>query len=98
MKSEFCTLTLIFDVTLECQTLGPGNEIKILVCMVSRGSSVGIAIRHELGHSGDRIPVRTRFSAPVQTGFEALPASCTACTGSFPGIKRPGRGVSPAST
>jgi len=33
-----------------------------------------------------------RFSAPVQTGPETHPASCTMGTGSFPGI-RCGRGV-----
>jgi len=37
--------------------------------------------------SGDRIPVGARFSAPVQTGPGAHPASCTMGTGSFPGIK-----------
>jgi hypothetical protein len=34
-----------------------------------------------------------RFSAPVQTGPGASPASCTMGTGSFPGVKRPRRGV-----
>jgi len=34
-----------------------------------------------------------RFSAPVQTGSEAHPASYTMGIGSFPGVKRPGRGV-----
>jgi len=33
-----------------------------------------------------------RFSAPVQTGPGAHPASCTIDTGSFPGVKS-GRGV-----
>jgi len=28
-----------------------------------------------------------RFSAPVQTGPRAHPASCTVGTGSFPGVK-----------
>jgi hypothetical protein len=37
-------------------------------------------------------PVRARFFAPVQTGPEAHPASCTMGTGSFPGA-RCGRGV-----
>jgi len=45
------------------------------------------------GRSGDRNPVGARYSAPVQTGPEALPAYCTMGTGSFPGVKRPGRGV-----
>ena len=38
------------------------------------------------------IPVGARFSAPVQTGPGAQPASCTMGTGSFPGVKS-GRGV-----
>jgi len=36
--------------------------------------------------------VGARFSAPVQTGPEAHPASCAMGTGSFPGV-RCGRGV-----
>jgi len=36
--------------------------------------------------------VGVRFSAPVQTGPGAHPASCTMVTGSFPGVKS-GRGV-----
>jgi len=38
------------------------------------------------------MPVGERFSAPVQIGPEAHPASCTMGTGSFPGVKC-GRGV-----
>ena len=34
-----------------------------------------------------------RFSAPVQTGPGAYPASYTMGTGTFPGVKRPGRDV-----
>jgi hypothetical protein len=45
------------------------------------------------GRSGDRIPVGARFFAHVQTGPEAHPASCTMGTGSFLGVKRPGRGA-----
>jgi len=44
------------------------------------------------GSAASRIPVGARFSAPVQTGPGAHPASCTIGTGSFPGIKS-GRGV-----
>jgi hypothetical protein len=39
----------------------------------------------QAGRSGDRIPVGARFSAPVQTGPEAHPASCTMGTRSFLG-------------
>jgi hypothetical protein len=42
------------------------------------------------GRSGDRMPVGARFSAPIQTGPEAHPASCTMGTGSFPGVKAAG--------
>jgi hypothetical protein len=57
---------------------------------VGRDSSVGIAA----GRSGDRILVGARFSAPVQTGPGAHPASYTMDTGLFPGGKvRPGGGV-----
>jgi len=51
------------------------------------GSVVGIATAY-----GDRIPVGARFSAPVQTGPEAHPASCKMGTGSFSGASC-GRGV-----
>jgi hypothetical protein len=40
-------------------------------------STVGIATRCELEVPGDRIPVRTRFSLPVQTNHGAHPPSCT---------------------
>jgi hypothetical protein len=38
-------------------------------------------------------PVGARFSAPVETGPGAHPASYAMGTESFPGVKRPGRGV-----
>ena len=37
--------------------------------------------------------VEARFSAPVQTGPGTHPASYAMRTGSFPGVKRPGRVV-----
>jgi hypothetical protein len=55
---------------------------------MDRHSSVGIA-----GRSGDRIPAGARLSAPVQNGPGAHPASYSMGTGSFPAVKRPGRGV-----
>ena len=45
------------------------------------------------GRSGDRISLRTRYSAPVQTGPGAQPATYIRGAGLFPGVKRPGRGV-----
>jgi hypothetical protein len=45
------------------------------------------------GRSGVRNPVGTRHSAPIRIGSGAHPASSTLGTGSFSGVKRPGRGV-----
>jgi len=56
------------------------------------GSVVGYSDWLRAGRSGDRIPVGTRFSAPVQTVPGVHPASCTMGTVSFPGVKS-GRGV-----
>jgi hypothetical protein len=56
------------------------------------GSSVGTATELRAGRSEDRIPVEARFSAPVQTGLGAHPASYTMGTGSFPGVES-GRNV-----
>jgi len=41
--------------------------------------------------------VGARFSAPIQTGPEAHPTSCTMGTRSFPGAKvRPGHDIDPS--
>ena len=45
------------------------------------------------GRPGGHIPVGARFSAPLQTGLEAHLTSYIIGTGSFTGVKRPGRGV-----
>ena len=66
--------------------------IVCFIVSVGRDGSVGIAAGYGAKRSGDRIPVGARFSAPVQTGRGAHPASCTMGTGSFPGVKS-GRGV-----
>jgi hypothetical protein len=57
------------------------------------GSSVGIATDYGLDGPVDRIPMGARFFAHVQTGPGAHPAFCTMGTGSFEGVKRPGRGA-----
>ena len=42
--------------------------------------------------SGDRIPVKVRYSTPAQTGPGAHPASYIMGTEPFPGVKQSGRG------
>ena len=56
------------------------------------GSVVGIATGYGLDGPGIESRWGATFSAPVQTGLWAHPASCTMGTGSFPGVKI-GRGV-----
>jgi len=60
---------------------------------MNRNSSVSIATRYELDGQGIETRWGVRLSAPVQTGPGAHSASYTMGTGSFPGVKRPGRGV-----
>ena len=60
---------------------------------MGRDSSIGIATHYGLDGPGIESRWGTRFSASVQTGPGAHPASYTMGTGSFPGVKRPGRGV-----
>jgi hypothetical protein len=60
---------------------------------VDRDGIVGIATRYGLDGPGIESRYGARFSAPVQTGPGAHPASCTIGTGPFPGVTWPGRGV-----
>jgi hypothetical protein len=56
-----------------------------------RDISVGIATGYGLDGPGIESLCEARFFAHVQTGPETHPASCTMGTGSFTGVKRPGR-------
>jgi hypothetical protein len=54
------------------------------------GSSVGIVTGYGLDGLGIESRWKATFSAPVQNGPGAHPASCTMGTGSFPGIRAAG--------
>jgi hypothetical protein len=56
-------------------------------------SSVGIATLYGLDGPGIESRWGAKFFVHVQTGPGAHPASRTMSTGSFPGVKRPGRGA-----
>ena len=60
---------------------------------MGRDSSVGMATRYELNGPGIETRWGARFSAPVHIGPGTHQATYTMRTGSFPGLKRPGRGV-----
>jgi len=61
---------------------------------------VGIATGYGLDGPGIEPRLTARFSTPVQTGPGENPAPSTMGSGSFPGVRLPGRGVyhPPAST
>ena len=69
------------------------SKIQKYKYFVGRDSSVGIATRYGLDGPGIESRFRWRFSAPVQTDPGVHPASYTMGTGSFLGVKRPGRDV-----
>jgi hypothetical protein len=80
-------LPLGFNITTQLK------NVRTISDNVGRDSAVGIVTHYGLG--GPRIESRWggRFSAAVQSGPGVHPASYTIGIGSFPGIKRPGRGV-----
>jgi hypothetical protein len=59
---------------------------------VGRDSSFGTATGYGLEGAGIESRWGAKVSAPVQTDAGTHPASYTIGTGSFPGVKRPGRG------
>ena len=61
--------------------------------MVGRDSSVGIATRYGLDGPGIESRWGRVFPHPSRPALGAHPASCTMGTGSFPGVRRPGRGA-----
>ena len=69
--------------------------VVVVVVVGGRDSSVGIATRYGLDGRGIESPVGATFSAPVQTGPGAHPASCTMGTGSFTGVERRGVVLTP---
>ena len=63
-----------------------------IVFLTGRDTSVGIATRYGLDGLGIESRWGVRFSAHIQTGSGAYPASYIMGTGSFLGVKRPGLG------
>jgi hypothetical protein len=61
------------------------NQTKFYLKEWGRDSSVGIAATLRTRRSEDRIPVESKFFAPVQTCSGAHPASCTMVLRLLPG-------------
>jgi hypothetical protein len=73
-----------------CILLIPHTRYGGLVSSVGIATGYGLEVRRSNPGGSE---VGARFFAHVQTGPGAHPASCTMNTGSFPGVKRPGRGA-----
>ena len=91
--SDVCLFRVIAFLGTFTQLRNAALNFFMSVCIRGQDSSVGIATRYGLDGSGIESRWGQRFSAPVQTGPGAHPDSCTMGTGSFPGVKRPGRGA-----
>ena len=63
------------------------NFIRFSITSCGPGSVVGIATAYGLECPGVECRWGRYFFAPVQTGPEAHPASCTVGTWSFPGVR-----------
>ena len=95
LKPSFFLVLPILEILSICSSVNTIDQF--LHPCETRGRTALLHSRYSdslrAGRFGDRIPVKARFSAPVQTGPGAYPAYRTMSTGSFPGVKRPGRGV-----
>jgi hypothetical protein len=89
-------MTYFVAVHLNFRGLPRGSPVKVKLRYLAHQSGPGYCSPPSdslrAGLSRDRIPVGERYSAPVQNGPGAHPASYTPDTGSFPGSKRAGRG------
>jgi len=84
---------LIFSMSCESPWDSPDLIINAYWGIFGPGNAVGIATRYGLDGPGIEFQWMARISALVQTGPGAHPTSYTMGTGSFPGEKRPRRGV-----
>jgi hypothetical protein len=82
------------------KSIGESKIVLGVLLQCGLGSPVGIATGYGLDGPGIESRWGWDFSH-VQTSPGAHPASCTMGTGSFPGVKQPGRGANhplPSST
>ena len=82
-----------FRIETNCVLCVVRTEFSYITQRMGRDSSVEIATRYGLDGLGIASRWGARFSASVQTGPGAHPASCTMGAGSFLGVKRPGLGA-----
>jgi hypothetical protein len=90
---SYCVVTLCYSNNNNLVWNLKNYFLSCLFYLGRRDSSVGIATGYGLDGPGIDSRWGETYSAPVQTGPGAHPASYTMGTGSFSGVKRPGRGV-----
>jgi len=99
LKLGSCFVNMNYKKRLEVREWGTTNYPELLKKMCFKifekvqDSAVGIATVYELDGPGIESRWGRDFSVRIQTGPGAHTASYTMATGSFPGVKRPGRGV-----
>jgi len=93
LVEDNCDETDRLCLLFELQTYVTDYLRNLMPHSVGRDSSVGIATRYGLYGLGSNPGGGEIFRPPSRPALGAHPASYTVGTGSFPGVKRPGRGV-----
>jgi hypothetical protein len=75
--------------SLKCSEMSRRCHFFFGVSYIHPWAGIAQSVQLWAGRSGDRIPVETRFSAPVQNDSGAHSDPCTIGTGYFPGVKLP---------
>ena len=98
-NAYYCHLDCLILETFVSQKIANYQKTHQACYTLGRDSAVGIAARYGLGCPGSN-PGGDEISLSIRTGPGNNPASYTMGTGSFQGVKRPGRGVDhpPASS
>ena len=81
-------LAVIFIIYIRITLLRIVEYFLEIILLGGQGSSVGLVTVYGLDGLGIEVRWGARFSAPVQIGPGAHPASCTMGTGSFPGVQK----------
>ena len=87
MTEVTMNVSLLRSGAMHCRSYSFWTDMLHPYYFYGPGSTVGIATGYGLDGLAIYSRWGTRFSAPVQNGPGAHPASCTMGTGSFPGIK-----------
>ena len=92
-RNKTCTVLHQVGVSFDVYYDARKHKIKMWIYLTIFICSVGIGTRHRLQGPGIEFHWGWDFTHPHKIGPGTQPAFCTMGNGSFPGAKRPGRGV-----